>query len=494
MLVRLWAVIKAYWDLGFTSFGGPGAHVVLLRKRFVDNLRWVDEVTFLDLFALGNALPGPGSTQLAFSIAVVAQGVLPGLLAFLLWSLPGAIGMLGLGLGISHIPDTLPAIVLALLTGLNAAAVGLIALAAEQLGRGAATDRLTLALVWLSASFGICYHAPWMYPVLIVAGGLSTLLWDFRRQLFIAPARRAHARARKSRNKEPQDEGIEIPSVPYTPDERRSPSIRPAPSLSICEDEAPADSESGGAASTNPGSIEAAREHNLRVISTRAAVALLLAFALFLTTPLATRAGLRNAGRAVPRALDFFSNMIVAGTIIFGGGPVVIPLLRDYVVAEGWVTDRDFLLVFAILQAFPGPNFNFAVALGVLALRNGLGGVLGYIGIFAPGILLKLALLPLYANWRDRAAARSVIRGLNAAASGLVFTAVWQLFLVGYVHVAADGASRQAVSGPLTADPFWAVVASGSFLACRNYRAPPWLAVGGGAVAGLCWYGVHLKR
>jgi chromate transport protein ChrA len=56
------------------------------RKRFVDKLKWLDETTFADLFALGNALPGPGSTQLAFSIAVVKNGTLAGLLAFLLWS------------------------------------------------------------------------------------------------------------------------------------------------------------------------------------------------------------------------------------------------------------------------------------------------------------------------------------------------------------------------------------------------------------------------
>lgn len=187
--------------------------------------------------------------------------------------------------------------------------------------------------------------------------------------------------------------------------------------------------------------------------------------------------------------------MVIAGTIIFGGGPVVIPLLRDYVVVEGWVSSRDFLLIFAILQAFPGPNFNFAVALGTLAVSNnrGLGAFLGYVGIFAPGIILKLALLPLYATWREKAVARSIIRGLNAAASGLVFTAVWQLFLVGYVYTAADGESKQAVSGPLTADPFWAVVASGSYIACKYFNAPPWLSIAGGALAGLSWFGVTSK-
>jgi hypothetical protein len=58
-----------------------------------------------------------------------------------------------------------------------------------------------------------------------------------------------------------------------------------------------------------------------------------------------------------------------------------------------------------------------------------VGALLGYIGIFAPGILLKLALLPLYKDWREYAIAKSALRGLNAAAVGLIYTAVWQLFL-----------------------------------------------------------------
>lgn len=149
-------------------------------------------------------------------------------------------------------------------------------------------------------------------------------------------------------------------------------------------------------------------------------------------------------------------------------------------------------------QAFPGPNFNFAVALGFLANPGyrPLGAILGFIGIFSPGILLKLGLLPLYASWRDKPIARSIIRGLNASAAGLVFTAVWQLFLVGYIYYSADGlgGNGQTVSGPLTADPFWAVVSSGAFLACRTFGVPPWAAIPAGGVAGLAWYGVQSTR
>jgi hypothetical protein len=149
-------------------------------------------------------------------------------------------------------------------------------------------------------------------------------------------------------------------------------------------------------------------------------------------------------------------------------------------------------------QAFPGPNFNFAVALGFLANPGyrPLGAILGFLGIFSPGILLKLGLLPLYASWRDKPIARSIIRGLNASAAGLVFTAVWQLFLVGYIYYSADGqgGNGQTVSGPLTADPFWAVVSSGAFLACRTFGVAPWAAIPAGGVAGLAWYGVQSSR
>lgn len=62
----------------------------------------------------------------------------------------------------------------------------------------------------------------------------------------------------------------------------------------------------------------------------------------------------RSVIQPAPRPLGLFANMYLAGTIIFGGGPVVIPLLREYVVQPGWVGSRDFLIGLAIIQAFPG--------------------------------------------------------------------------------------------------------------------------------------------
>ena len=322
---RLREIVIAYSPLGFISFGGPGVHVVLLREIFVEKRKWVDTKTFTDLFALGNALPGPGSTQLAFSIAVVRHGVLAGLLAFLFWSLPGAIGMAALAIGISRIPDVLPPIVLALFTGLNAAAVGLIALAAVQLATASITDLVTLTILWLSASFGICYHAPWMYPVLIAVGGLVTLAWDQKWRV-TKPIARARRR-RAERNDSQAGDLVEMDERPNASpvgsttsatqgnQEVQGGDDKDLPvGANIPQGGVPTEAESTirqrlatnttSPATPDPVQPVAVQSTPLNVVSYKVAASLIAGFVLLLVIPLATRSGLSNAGKAVPRLLD----------------------------------------------------------------------------------------------------------------------------------------------------------------------------------------------
>lgn len=87
---------------------------------------------YQELFAICQALPGPASTKMLFCIAMIHAGLVPAIFAFLIWSLPGAIGMYALSLGVQNMPEVLPAIVYALLSGMNASTVGIIALAAVQ--------------------------------------------------------------------------------------------------------------------------------------------------------------------------------------------------------------------------------------------------------------------------------------------------------------------------------------------------------------------------
>lgn len=189
-----------------------------------------------------------------------------------------------------------------------------------------------------------------------------------------------------------------------------------------------------------------------------------------------------------PRALDLFANMYLAGTIIFGGGPVVIPLLREYVVQPGWVSSRDFLLGLAIIQACPGPNFNFGVYLGALAvLGTGhptiVGALIGFTAIFLPGITLAVGVQSLWRVLRTKPVVSSLLRGINATAVGLVFTAVYRLWEIGYL-------TPQASQGQsLAKEPWWVVVAVLTYAEAAWFSVPPAPAIIVGGMLGLAWYG-----
>jgi chromate transport protein ChrA len=82
---RMWEVTKEYLPLCLITFGGPPAHIALLHDRFVVQRKWLSETLFVELFAIGSALPGPASTQLAFSVALMREGIIPALWSFCIW-------------------------------------------------------------------------------------------------------------------------------------------------------------------------------------------------------------------------------------------------------------------------------------------------------------------------------------------------------------------------------------------------------------------------
>lgn len=199
---------------------------------------------------------------------------------------------------------------------------------------------------------------------------------------------------------------------------------------------------------------------------------------------------LRGKLTSAPLGFSLFANMFLAGTIIFGGGPVVIPLLREYVVEPGWVSGRDFLLGLAIIQAFPGPNFNFAVFLGALTLGRGesvpnafLGAVIAFLGIFTPGLTFNFAVQPIWRRLRTKPVVVSALKGINATAVGLVFTAVYRLWEIGYL---SGGSS---VGQSLGRDPWWLVISVLTYAETAWFAVPPAGSILVGGVLGLVWYG-----
>ena len=122
--------------------------------------------------------------------------------------------MYALAIGISHVSNVLPLPVYALLSGLNAATVGVIAFAAVQLATKAITDPLSRLIVVFSACAGLCYNALWYFPILMVGSGISTVVWDLWARNFV---RKLKTRWRRRR---PQTENLEMTSATLPLDSR----------------------------------------------------------------------------------------------------------------------------------------------------------------------------------------------------------------------------------------------------------------------------------
>ena len=399
-----------------------------------------------------------------------------------------AIAAYGLAIGVAQIKDSLPAPAFALLSGLNAATVGIIALAAVQLSEKAITDRLTRVLVFLGGSSGVLYNALWYYPVLMVAGGTATIIWDYQwghkvvrasRSLIFGPRNRPTG-SNEEQQVQDRTELQDIPppahnsasttSLSYRPSGRMPPSNI---SVRNSEDQAAEDTER-----VVPVNLD------FRIFSWKFGIAVVGCFLVSFVAVMILRSVLFSP----PFGFRVFSNLFLAGTIIFGGGPVVIPLLQQYVVIEGWVSPRDFLLGLAIIQAFPGPNFNFAVYLGALAVTGQMnpaaGALIGYVAIFSPGIVLHTGTMGLWKEFRNRRWFTSALRGINAVAVGLIYSAVYRLWQQGFL-------SKSFTSGSsLGLDPWWLCVTATSFVGGRWFNISAPIAIILGGVMGMVWYGV----
>jgi chromate transporter len=140
-------------------------------------------------------------------------------------------------------------------------------------------------------------------------------------------------------------------------------------------------------------------------------------------------------------AVALFNAFYRSGALVFGGGHVVLPLLRDAVVAPGWVSDSTFLAGYGAAQAVPGPLFTFAAYLGAVA-SAGPGGIAGaaiaLVAIFLPGILALMGTLPFWHELRTRQDAQAVMRGINAAVVGLLGAALYNPVWISGVQGSAD--------------------------------------------------------
>jgi chromate transporter len=233
-----------------------------------------------------------------------------------------------------------------------------------------------------------------------------------------------------------------------------------AAGLWLCRNGQP--SEPGHDAGRGPGHDPG---HVVAPVSRKVGIAaLIIFFALLSGLPF-----LRNLGAGSGAAL--FDAFYRSGALVFGGGHVVLPLLREAFVTPGWVSDDAFLAGYGAAQAVPGPLFTFAAYLGAVANPSPhgvVGAVLGLIGIFLPGILVLLGALPFWDALRQKTSAQAMMRGVNAAVVGLLGAALYNPVWTSSVQAPGDFA-----------------VALVGFVLLTAWRAPPLVVVVVSAIGGV---------
>ena len=302
---RLKDVIRVYWHLGFIAFGGPSAHVAILRDHLLsDETKWMEEDAFMELFALGQGLPGPSSTQLVISTAATHGGALGGVIAFVMWCLPGFTILTLSGMFLySFVDPEQPPI---WLVGVPPAAMSLIFKASY--GFVKTLDKLGVAIGMVSCVVSVMINgdlripstsSQFVYPVLLLGGALATL-FDFRRQ---------------------NSFGIYVKPEPTT------------------------------TTTSQTQSVQDRKLANKIGISVPQGV---LYFFIWLgllvgSTTLVNVAGFHDV------YLEMFESFFRIGSLIFGGGVVMIPMAQtEFVQQKQWITDSQFFQGIGLAQSLPG--------------------------------------------------------------------------------------------------------------------------------------------
>jgi chromate transporter len=174
-------------------------------------------------------------------------------------------------------------------------------------------------------------------------------------------------------------------------------------------------------------------------------------------------------------AIASFDAFYRTGSLVFGGGHVVLPLLRDEVVKPGWISDDRFLAGYGAAQALPGPLFTFSAFLGAAMKsepQGWIGGLWCLVAIFLPSVFLVFGVLPFWDDLRKKMWAQAALRGANAAVVGVLLSALYNPVWTSSVHRPRDFA-----------------VALIAFLLLMFVKCPPWIVVIFSALAGAVFLG-----
>jgi chromate transporter len=164
--------------------------------------------------------------------------------------------------------------------------------------------------------------------------------------------------------------------------------------------------------------------------------------------------------------IAMFDSFYRSGSLVFGGGHVVLPLLEREFVPTGWLSKDEFLAGYGAAQAVPGPLFTFAAYLGAV-MYGWKGGVLATIAIFLPAFLLILGSLPFWDSLRRNPKIKGALMGVNAAVVGILIAAFYQPIWTSSIVAPIDFAFAAILFSMLV---YW--------------KLPPWVIVVTGAIGG----------
>ena len=367
--------------LGCIAFGGPVAHLSLFHEEFVRRRRWLDEERYADLIALCQFLPGPASSQVGMAIGWMRGGHSGALIAWIAFTAPGAILMTLSALAIaSGLAGAEPGDPPAWLSSLGLVVVAIVAQALWAMGRNSWAGGRRISIGLIAAT--VLFFLPALQLPVIAAGAIAGLLW--LREPALSPDS----------------------SPPFAPSSL-------APSLAR---------SASGTSVPSP--------------SMRSAVPWLVLFALPLVALPILAACFANS------EIELADAFYRTGSLVFGGGHVVLPLLQSEVVATGKVDHDTFLAGYGLVQAIPGPLFSFAAFLG--ASVDGfegrpVGALIALVAIFAPSFSLLFGVLPSWERLREKRTLRAALAGVNAAVVGLLLAVLCNPILIKSVRDPVDG-------------------------------------------------------
>lgn len=164
--------------------------------------------------------------------------------------------------------------------------------------------------------------------------------------------------------------------------------------------------------------------------------------------------------------IAMFDSFYRSGSLVFGGGHVVLPLLEQEFVPTGWISEEAFLAGYGATQAVPGPLFTFAAYLGTV-MKGWQGGLVSTVAVFLPAFLLILGALPFWNQLRRNPNIKGAIMGVNAAVIGILISAFYFPIWTSSILAPTDFA-----------------LAAILFSMLAHWKLPPWIIVISGAIGG----------